>query len=74
MQIMFMLTPNDNTNFSVVLSDGAGTTERMRIDSGNNFTYNPSTNELNVPGKVDCPEFEGTADVANQIAASETNS
>ena len=67
-------TSGSNTNFSVVLSDGAGTTERMRIDSGNNFTYNPSTNELNVPGKVDCPEFEGTADVANQIAASETNS
>ena len=39
----------------------------MRIDSGQNFTYNPSTNELNVPGKVDCPEFEGTADVANQL-------
>ena len=61
-----------NTNFSVVLSDGAGTTERMRIDSGNNFTYNPSTNELNVPGKVDCPEFEGTADVANQTVLKPT--
>ena len=66
-------TSSSNTAFEVVFSDGNSSSERLRIDSGNNFSYNPSTNELNVPGKVDCPEFEGTADVANQIAASQTN-
>ena len=62
-----------NVDYEIVFSDGNSASERLQVDSGQNFTYNPSTNELNVPGKVDCPEFEGTADVANQIAAAETN-
>ena len=61
-------TSSSNTAFEIVFSDGTSTSERLRTDSSTgNFTYNPSTNELNVSGKVDCPEFEGTADVANQL-------